>query len=85
MFEVERTFRGISVRLARHYLSNLGGKAVGERTVEGDGWRATLSSETVSVGPTLELTEVTVAFEGDKTVVEPLVDDFARKAMRAGG
>lgn len=82
---VERSFRGISVRLARHYLSVLGGKAVDERTVEGDGWRATLSVETVSVGPTLELTEVTVAFEGEKDVLEPLVEDFAQKAMRAGG
>lgn len=82
---VERAFRGISVRLARHYLSGLGGTAVDERTVEGDGWRATLSTEMVSVGPTLELTEVTVAFEGEREVVEPLVEDFAQKAMRAGG
>ena len=33
---VERTFRGISVRLARHYLTNLGGDPVADDRVEGD-------------------------------------------------
>lgn len=83
--QVERSFRGISVRLARRYLENLGGDAVDETTVEGDGWRASLDSETVSIGPSLTLTEVTVTFEGEADVLDDLVDRFARKAMRAGG
>lgn len=88
-----RTFRGISVRLAVRYLTNLGGEFLGDdpespsepATVEGDGWRATLTSEVGSVGPSLQLTEVTVAFEGDASVLDELVPKFSQKAMRAGG
>ncbi|MHC3438785.1 hypothetical protein ACYJ1Y_11975 [Natrialbaceae archaeon A-gly3] len=82
---VERSFRGISKRLAARYLQNLGGEQVSEGAVEGEGWQAHLSADTVEIGPTLTLTEVTVVFEGDEAVLETLVEDFARKAMRAGG
>jgi len=82
---VERTFRGISLRLARRYLEQLGGTVIDETTVEAPAWRATLATESVSVGPTLELTEVTVRFEGEETALPPVVEVFAQKAMRAGG
>ncbi|MGQ4556653.1 hypothetical protein [Halobellus sp. GM3] len=81
----EKSYRGISVRLARHYLEKLGGDVVGDERVEGEGWTATLSSEKVSIGPTLSLTEVTVAFEGDPAALDSLIERFSRKAMRAGG
>ena len=77
-----REFRAISQRLAIQYLENLGGERT-DGAVEGDGWRAELSSETVEIGPTLTLTEVTVVFEGE--ALDGLVEAFARKAMRAGG
>lgn len=82
---VEKEFRGISKRLARQYLENLGGEAEGEDVVVGDGWTASLSAETVEVaeGSSMELTEVTVVFEGEN--LDGLVSDFSRKAMRAGG
>ncbi len=98
--QVERSFRGISERLAVRYLTNLGGEQVADDTVAGDDWTATLSSETVGIGPSLTLTEVTVVFEGDEkrsdddsendagteeNPLEPLVEEFAQKAMRAGG
>ncbi|MDQ2050051.1 hypothetical protein RBH26_06095 [Natronolimnohabitans sp. A-GB9] len=82
---VERSFRGISERLAMRYLTNLGGERVGDDTVDAEDWTATVSSETVGVGPSLTLTEVTVVFEGDEQRLEHLVDRFAQKAMRAGG
>lgn len=82
---LERSFRGISERLAVRYLTNLGGERIDEDTVAGEGWTATLSSESVSIGPSLQLTEVTVVFEGEADVLEPLVERFAQKAMRAGG
>jgi molybdopterin synthase sulfur carrier subunit len=81
----ERSFRGISRRLARHYLSKLGGDPVTERRVEGDQWRADLSSETVSVGPSLTLNEVTIVFEGDPEALDALLPRFEQKAVRAGG
>lgn len=85
-----KEFRGISIRLARNYLENLGGDATSDTTVEGDGWRADLSAEKVSIGPSLQLTEVTIAFEADDDELtdeefEALIEDFSRKAMRAGG
>lgn len=82
---VERSFRGISKRLAREYLEHLGGEADGEDRIGGEGWEASLSEETVEVGASLSLTEVTVVFEGEEEVLEPLIEDFERKAMRAGG
>jgi hypothetical protein len=82
---IERSFRGISQRLAVHYLTNLGGEAVAEGRVVGDDWRASLSESKATIGPTLSLNEVEVVFEGDDEVLEPLVEQFAQKAMRAGG
>ena len=82
---IERSFRGISRRLAVHYLTNLGGEAVAEGRVVGDDWRASLSESKATIGPTLSLNEVEVVFEGDDEVLEPLVEQFAQKAMRAGG
>ncbi|ELY88889.1 hypothetical protein [Natrialba taiwanensis] len=92
---IERSFRGISERLAVRYLSNLGGERVqdgDETTVEADDWTATITSESVDIGPTLTLTEVTIVFERDEnddadgsTQLDELVDTFAQKAMRAGG
>ncbi|MFB6081352.1 MAG: hypothetical protein ABEJ67_00890 [Halanaeroarchaeum sp.] len=88
---VERSFRGISVRLAKRYLERVGGEVVTENTTEdtaraeGDGWSATVSAETVAIGPSLELTEVTVVFEGEDATVPDVVDRFAKKAVRAGG
>lgn len=87
---IEKSFRGISQRLAVDYLQNLGGEHVsgeadgeGEDVVEGDGWTATLTTEKVGVGATLQLTEVTVVFEGSD--LGEIVEQFSRKAMRAGG
>ncbi|AGB32959.1 hypothetical protein C488_09931 [Natrinema pellirubrum DSM 15624] len=82
---LERSFRGISERLVVRYLTNLGGEQVDDTTVEGEDWTATFSSERVGVGPSLQLTEVTIVFEGDEETLEPLVEQFAQKAMRAGG
>jgi hypothetical protein len=82
---VERSFRGISQRLATHYLTNLGGEEVEPGRVIGDDWEASLSESKTTVGPTLQLNEVDVVFEGAEPVLDPLVEQFAQKAMRAGG
>ena len=82
---IERSFRGISIRLGLKYLNSVGAQTTGEDYAEGDGWRADLSAEKISIGPSLELTEVTVVFEGEEAVLEELVPAFAKKAIRAGG
>lgn len=81
----EKSFRGISERLARDYLENLGGEVRDDGDVVAEEWRASLSSEKVSVGPTVKLTEVTVVFEGDEGTLGDVVEKFSQKAMRAGG
>lgn len=85
----EKTYRGISRRLAVDYLENLGGERSedGEErsVVAGDGWEATLTDEVVNVAGSLDLTEVTVVFEGDADALDELIDAFSQKAMRAGG
>lgn len=86
---LEKSYRGISPRLAVHYLTSLGGDEAStegdERRVVADDWEATLRAERVGVGPTLSLTEVTVVFEGEESTLGPLVERFSQKAMRAGG
>lgn len=81
----ERSYRGISIRLARRYLEKLGGEIVDDEHVEADEWRASLSAEKISIGPSLSLTEVTVIFEGHPDALDKLVERFSQKAMRAGG
>ncbi|MFB6177263.1 MAG: hypothetical protein ABEI99_09010, partial [Halobaculum sp.] len=88
---VEKSYRGISIRLARRYLENLGGTAVDDETVEcetddGEAWSASLSAEKVNIGPSLKLTEVTVVFEATESFdLDTLIERFSQKAMRAGG
>ncbi|MFW5916990.1 MAG: hypothetical protein ACOCRD_01120 [Halorubrum sp.] len=87
----EVAYRGISRRLAAHYLVNLGGELVetddpAEATrVDGDGWRATLSAETVAVAAAITLTEVTTSFAGEPETLSELLPKYRQKAMRAGG
>ena len=81
---VERSFRGITLDLARIYLDSVGGDVDGNHA-SGPGWEAELSAEKVAIGPSIELTEVTVVFEGQEAAVEEVVENFARKAVRSGG
>jgi hypothetical protein len=81
----ERSFRGISTRLAIQYLETLGGERLDENRVEGEDWTVTLSSQRVGVGPSVSLTQVDLVFEGEPDALDDLVERFARKAMRAGG
>lgn len=81
----EKSFRGISQRLAAQYLRNLGGEGETDDRIDGDEWSAELSAEKVNVAGSMVLTEVTIVFEGPADRLEPLIEDFSRKAMRAGG
>ena len=81
----ERSFRGISQRLAIKYLENLGAEQVDDDRVEAANWLAELSSQTVGIGPSVSLTQVDLVFEGDPETLDSLIERFAQKAMRAGG
>ena len=81
----ERSFRGISQRLAIEYLETLGADRVDDDRVEADARTADLSSRSVGIGPSVSLTQVDLVFEGDPETLDSLVERFAQKAMRAGG
>jgi xanthine dehydrogenase iron-sulfur cluster and FAD-binding subunit A len=80
-----RSYRGISERAALQYLTRIGGDQTDPQTVTGDDWTATVSSETVHIGPSLTLTEVTVEFTGNYRTLETVIERFSQKAIRAGG
>lgn len=80
-----RTYRGISKRLAIHYLENLGGEQISSSLIEGDEWTAQLEAYQVSPAGSITLTEVKITFSGDEPVLGSLIDQFSQKAMRAGG
>nr|WP_303655775.1 ubiquitin-like small modifier protein 1 [Salinirubellus salinus] len=84
---VEKSYRGISERLALEYLVGMGGERVAAHVVAGEGWRVETSAEKVPVyeGSTMNLTEVTVRFTGEPDVLTDLLPRFAQKAIRAGG
>jgi molybdopterin synthase sulfur carrier subunit len=84
---VEKSFRGISERLAREYLVGLGGEPDGEHRIAGEDWAAETSAEKVPIyeGSTMRLTEVTVVFTGDPDRLVDLLPRFSQKAVRAGG
>lgn len=81
----ERSYRGISERAALGYFESLGGEVIDESTAAGEGWEASVEAETVEIGVSLTLTEVTVRFEGDPETLDDLVEAFSQKAIRAGG
>jgi hypothetical protein len=78
-------FRGVTPEQAVGYLEGLGGERVDDRTVEGDGWDAHLSTRVVPVGPSYRLTEVRITWVGDPDAVESVVLRFRLKAFRAPG
>lgn len=82
---VTRAFRGLTREQAIGYLERLGGVRVDDHTVEGEGWRATLSDRRVPVGPSYRLTEVTIEWVGEVDAVERVVLYFRVKAFRAPG
>ena len=85
--EDTREFRGISKRLAIKYLEGLGGERLDETSdlIEGDDWSAALSERKVNPMGSITLTEVEIHFEGEVETLDPLIERFAQKAMRAGG
>jgi hypothetical protein len=81
----ERSFRGISARLALKYLESLGGEQVGENRVEADDWEAEFSSETATVGRSFKVNQIDIVFQGNPEVLDEYIEKFAQKAIRAGG
>ena len=82
---LDREIRGVPLWQIREYLEELGGRAVDDATVHGDGWKATLEQiEDFQIG-SLVVGQVRVRIDGEAetlAALEPKLDD---KLIRAGG
>lgn len=74
----------IPLWLLREYLEEIGGTAVSETRVVGEGWTAVLTKlEPRQVG-SLRVGQVKVEFEGESDALTQMQKQFYKKTMRAG-
>ena len=84
MYSESRQIRGIPLWLLREYLEVLGGTAVSETRVEGDGWAITLAKmEPFALG-SLRVGQVMMEIEGEEEAIARLKPNLEKKTMRAG-
>ena len=84
---IEMELRNMPLPVIMAYLAETGGVATGERTVEGDGWTATLREmPPAKIGPSLKVERDMLIIEGDsEDVVQPVVDHMRMRTMSGGG
>ena len=84
MTEQSEEIHAIPLWLLREYLEELGGTAVSENNIVGDGWTATLTKlEPRRVG-SLRVGQVKIEFEGEPDALAQMQQKFYKKTMRAG-
>ncbi|MCB8929320.1 MAG: DUF1952 domain-containing protein [Ardenticatenaceae bacterium] len=84
MYQESRQIRGIPLWLLREYLEELGGTAVSETEVVGEGWRITLAKmEPFAIG-SLRVGQVMMEIEGEDAAIAALQPGLEKKTMRAG-
>ncbi len=84
MYSESRQIRGIPLWLLREYLEELGGTAVSETRVEGDGWAITLAKmEPFALG-SLRVGQVMMEIAGEDEAIARLMPGLEKKTMRAG-
>ena len=85
MYKESRQIRGIPLWLLREYLEELGGTAVSDTRIEGEGWTITLAKTEPFVLGSLRVGQVMMEIEGDEETIARLNPDLEKKTMRAGG
>lgn len=84
MYTESRQIRGIPLWLLREYLEELGGTAVSETQVVGDGWTITLAKmEPFAIG-SLRVGQVMMEIQGEDEAIARLNPKLEKKTMRAG-
>lgn len=76
---------GIPLWLLREYLEELGGTAVSDTEVQGEGWHATLTKLPPREIGSLRVGRVELRLEGDEEALAELRPGLDRKTLRAGG
>lgn len=82
---VEHDYYGVPVWLMQEYLTQLGGRAVGENQMEGDGWRAELRPAQRRQIGSLSVGGATVVFVGEQATLDALFAQLHWKTLRGGG
>lgn len=83
--KITRTYRSLPLWLAHAYLLELGGRASGASSIEGESWHAEIcDAPDVAVGA-IHIGQTEIVFEGDAESVSRLIAAFEKKALRAGG
>jgi hypothetical protein len=80
----ETQVHAIPLWLLREYLEELGGEAVAEDHVVGEGWQARLEKMPPRQVGSLRVGIVQVTLEGESADLDDLLPDFEKKTMRAG-
>jgi hypothetical protein len=81
----EFTVSGIPLWLMCEYLVELGGRQVGDDTVYGEGWQASVTKvEDARIG-SLRVGRVHLRVHGDAQALEMLRPALEKKLVRAGG
>ncbi|KAA3664146.1 MAG: DUF1952 domain-containing protein [Chloroflexi bacterium] len=75
---------GIPLWLLREYLEELGGTAVSDTQITGEGWTVNLTKLPPREVGSLRVGQVEVAFSGDETAINAIKTQFHKKTMRAG-
>jgi hypothetical protein len=84
MYSESRQIRGIPLWLLREYLEELGGTAVSETEVQGEGWKITLAKmEPFAIG-SLRVGQVMMEIQGEDDAIARLNPQLEKKTMRAG-
>lgn len=84
MYQESRQIRGIPLWLLREYLEELGGTAVSETEVRGEGWTITLAKmEPFAIG-SLRVGQVMMEIHGEDEAIARLNPQLEKKTMRAG-
>jgi hypothetical protein len=84
MVDPMREVHSIPLWLLREYLEELGGTAVSDTHITGEGWEVSLTKLPPREVGSLRVGRVEVAFSGEETLLNALKTQFQKKTLRAG-
>jgi hypothetical protein len=85
MQTIVREMRGIPLWLLREYLEEMGGTVVDDGLVQAAGWSVRLTRMDPFRLGSLVVGQTRLEVEIEDALVEPFMQQFAKKTLRAGG
>ncbi|MFO7633158.1 MAG: DUF1952 domain-containing protein [Caldilinea sp.] len=82
---IKHDYYGVPLWLMKDYLTQLGGREIGDDLMEGEGWRAELrKAERRHIG-SLSIGGATAIFSGEQETLSALFEKLHWKTLRGGG